>query len=234
MKKTGIFVLIVAAIACAAEVTAEPTAAPNIYQSIIAWYNEHLNYATVALLMALESSFIPFPSELVVPPAAFKAFQPNSDLNVALLLVAASVGALGGAFFNYYLAKFLGRPIIYKFVETKVGHMCLLDSEKVEKAEKFFRDHGAISTLVGRLIPVIRQLISIPAGLANMKLATFTLFTAIGAFFWNAVLLLLGYIAHGQQDLIEKYNSELSMGIVGLFLLFVLYIVAQAFRKKKK
>lgn len=237
MKKIAILTLIMTALVFAAnDITpaAEVAEKGNIYQSIIGWYNEHLNYATVALLMVLESSFIPFPSELVVPPAAYRAFQPDSGLNIVLILVAATVGALVGAFINYYLAKFLGRPIICKFADSKFGHMCLLDSQKVEKAETFFREHGAISTLVGRFIPVIRQLISIPAGIAGMKLIPFTIFTALGALVWNIILAVLGYVAHGQQDIIQKYNSELSMGVVGLVGLFVIYILAQAFRKKKK
>ena len=205
----------------------------SVYTSVISWYNEHLNYGTIALLMMIESSFIPFPSELVVPPAAYKAFQADSDMHIAFVLIAATIGALAGAFVNYFLAKYLGRPVIYSFADSKIGKMCLIDSKKVEKAESFFRKHGAISTLVGRLIPAIRQLISIPAGLSSMKLSTFTIFTTIGATFWNIVLILLGYFAHGNQDLIEKYNSELSLGLCVLGVLFVLYILLQAFRKKK-
>lgn len=205
-----------------------------IYDLIIDWYNAHLNYGTVALLMTVESSFIPFPSELVVPPAAYKALQPDSGLNIALLVVAATVGALLGAFINYYLAKFLGRPIIYKFADSRVGHFFLLDGEKVAKAEQFFRDHGAISTLVGRFIPVIRQLISIPAGIAGMKLLPFTVFTAIGAIVWNIILAVLGYVAHGQRDIIQTYSHELSLGLVVLGVLFVGYMVWSAIKTKKK
>lgn len=211
----------------------EQTPAPSIYEGIIDWYNNHLNYGTIALLMAIESSFIPFPSELIVPPAAYKTLQPGSGLNIVLIFVTATIGALIGAYINYFLAKTLGRPIIYKFADSRIGHMCLLDSEKVKKAENFFIEHGVISTLVGRLIPGIRQLISIPAGLAKMKLLPFTLFTAIGAGIWNIVLIVLGYLAHGQKDLIEKYNHEISLGLAALGLLFILYLVSQAFRKKK-
>lgn len=133
-----------------------------IYNLIIDWYNAHLNYGTITLLMAVESSFIPFPSELVVPPAAYKALQPDSGLNIVLIVLFASIGAMIGAFINYYLAKFLGRPIIYKFADSRLGHFLLLDVQKVQKAEDYFREHGVISTFVGRLITVIRQLISIP------------------------------------------------------------------------
>lgn len=206
----------------------------SIYAAIIEWYNTHLNYGTVALLMTIESSFIPFPSELVVPPAAYKALQPNSGLHIVLVVCFASLGALAGAFINYYLAKFLGRPLIYKFADSRFGHFLLLDSTKVQKAESFFLERGAISTLVGRLIPGIRQLISIPAGLAGMKVLPFALYTAIGATFWNILLAILGYFAHGQKDLVNKYSSEMSMILLGLGILFISYMFFSAFRKKKK
>lgn len=206
----------------------------GIYTQIIDWYNEHLSYGTITLLMAIESSFVPFPSELVVPPAAYKALQPGSDLNIVMIVLAATIGALIGAYINYYLAKFLGRPIIYKFADSRFGHFLLLDTSKVEKAEKYFRDHGVISTFVGRLITVIRQLISIPAGLAGMKLLPFTLFTFLGAAIWNTVLAVLGYMAHGQKDIIEKYNSELAMVLVGFGVLFIGFMVWQAIKPRKK
>ena len=206
----------------------------GIYNQIIDWYNAHLNYWSIALLMAIESSFIPFPSELVVPPAAYKAMQKDSDLSIVLLVLFATLGALAGAFLNYFLSKFLGRPIVYKFADSRLGHFLLLDAGKVEKAEVFFREHGAISTLVGRLIPAIRQLISIPAGLSNMKLLPFALFTAIGATFWNIILAVLGYVAHGQQDVIQQYSHELSIGLVILGIAFIGYMAWNAFRPKKK
>jgi len=205
-----------------------------IYDLIIEWYNAHLNYGTVGLLMTIESSFIPFPSELVVPPAAYKALQPDSGLSIVMIVVAATIGAMLGAFINYYLAKFLGRPLIVKFVDSRLGHFLLLDAQKVEKAEQFFRDHGAVSTLVGRFIPVIRQLISIPAGLAEMKLLPFAAFTAIGATIWNIILAVLGYVAHGQKDIIQAYSHELSLGLMVLGVLFIGYMVWQALKPKKK
>ncbi len=205
----------------------------SIYTKVTDWYSENLNYGSVTLLMAVESSFIPFPSEIVVPPAAYKALQPDSGLNIILLVVFATLGALIGAFVNYYLAKFLGRPIVYRFADSRVGQMCLLDSKKVEEAEEFFRKHGAVSTFVGRLIPAIRQLISIPAGLSGMKLFPFALFTTLGALLWNTVLAVLGVVAHGQSDIIQKYNSELSMILLGLAALFVGYILFKGLRKKK-
>ncbi|WP_295070523.1 DedA family protein [uncultured Fibrobacter sp.] len=219
------------AVASTAADTAKST---GIYNQIIDWYNDNLNYGTITLLMAIESSFIPFPSELVVPPAAYKALQPGSGLNIALIVFFATLGALIGAYINYYLAKILGRPIIYKFADSRLGHFLLLDVEKVEKAENYFREHGAISTFVGRLITVIRQLISIPAGLAKMKLAPFTLYTFLGAAIWNCVLALLGYFAHGQKDIIEKYNSELAIALLGFGVLFIGYMVWNAVKPKKK
>lgn len=205
----------------------------GIYDKVIDWYNDNLNYGTIALLMAVESSFIPFPSELVVPPAAYKAMQPDSGLNIVFIVIFATIGALVGAFINYFLAKLLGRPIVYKFADSRLGHFLLLDSDKVTKAERFFLEHGAVSTLVGRLIPAIRQLISIPAGLSKMKLWAFALFTAIGATFWNIILAVLGYIAHGQKDLIQTYSHELSIGLVALGVLFIAYMTWCALKPKK-
>lgn len=206
----------------------------GIYTQIIDWYNENLNYGTITLLMAIESSFIPFPSELVVPPAAYKALQPGSDINIVLIVLFATIGALIGAYINYFLAKIFGRPIIYKFADSRLGHFLLLDSSKVEKAENYFREHGTISTFVGRLITVIRQLISIPAGLAKMKLLPFTVFTFLGAFIWNWVLAFLGYLAHGQKDIIEKYNSELAIALLAFGALFIGYMVWNAIKPAKK
>ena len=217
-----------------ASTAADTAKSTGIYNQIIDWYNDNLNYGTITLLMAIESSFIPFPSELVVPPAAYKALQPGSGLNIALIVFFATVGALIGAYVNYFLAKILGRPIIYKFADSRLGHFLLLDVQKVEKAEDYFREHGAISTFVGRLITVIRQLISIPAGLAKMKLAPFTLYTFLGAAIWNCVLALLGYFAHGQKDIIEKYNSELAIALLGFGALFIGYMVWNAVKPKKK
>ena len=223
-------VLILAGVAFAGE----PEGKVSVYTQIIDWYNANLNYWTIALLMAVESSFIPFPSELVIPPAAYQAMQPGSNLSIVLIVCAGSAGALVGAFINYYLARFLGRPIIYKFADSRLGHFLLLDVTKVQKAEDYFREHGAVSTFVGRLITVIRQLISIPAGLSKMKILPFTLYTFLGATIWNCVLALLGYLAHGQKDLIEKYNSELAIALLAAGALFIGYMVWNAVRPRKK
>ena len=178
----------------------------------------------VTLLMTIESSFIPFPSEVIIPPAVYVAEEPESDLNITdsyllnvlIIIIFGTIGALLGAIINYLLSMWLGRPIIYKFADSKLGHLLLLSSEKVQKAEDYFNEHGKISTFVGRLIPAIRQLISIPAGLARMPFGIFLGYTALGAFTWNCVLALLGYIAHGQKDLIEQYSHELSIIIIAI------------------
>lgn len=207
-------------------------------------YTQNLNYFTVTALMTVESScFIPFPSEVVVPPAAYQACNPeNSNLytteskwiNITLVVLFATLGAVLGAVINYYFALFLGRPFIYWFVETKVGRLCSLDTKKIQKAENYFVKNGTISTLIGRLIPVIRQVISVPAGLAKMNIKPFILYTTIGAGIWNVALAFVGYFAHGQQDIILKYSHEISYIILGIIVLFGIYLIYKAFGKKKQ
>ena len=206
------------------------------------WYADNMNYLSITLLMTLESSFIPFPSEVVIPPAAYVAGKEDSTLhvtdnyilNVLLIVLFGTIGALLGAIINYVLAMWLGRPIIYAFADSKLGHLCLLSSEKVKKAEDYFNDHGKVSTFVGRLIPGIRQLISIPAGLSKMHFGQFLLYTFLGAGIWNIVLALLGYIAHGQMDLIHAYSHELSIAIMALLGIVVVYFVVKAVIKRCK
>ena len=198
-----------------------------------------MNYATITALMAIESSFIPFPSEVVVPPAAYVAGIEGSSmhttnsypLNVLLVVLFGTLGAILGAIINYLLAMWLGRPIIYAFADSKLGHLCLLSAEKVKKAEDYFNEHGKVSTFIGRLIPGIRQLISIPAGLCKMHFGWFLFYTFLGAGIWNAVLALLGYIAHGQMDLIHTYSHELSIAIMALLALIIVYLVVKAIIK---
>lgn len=165
---------------------------PSTMERLTAFCLENLNYGTVTLFMAIESSFIPFPSEAVVPPAAWKATV-TGNMNIFLVILFATIGAIIGALINYFLALWLGRPIIYKFANSRIGHMCLIDEEKVRYAEKYFDEHGAVSTIIGRLVPAVRQLISIPAGLARMGLGRFLLYTTLGAGVWNVILAILGY-----------------------------------------
>ena len=204
----------------------------ELIQTITDWYMTNLNYFTITLLMAVESSFIPFPSEVVIPPAAWKAA--GGELNVVLVVIFGTIGSLIGALVNYYLALWIGRPLVYKFAESKLGHMLLLDAHKVKKAEDYFIRKGNISTLVGRLIPGIRQLISIPAGLVKMNMKNFLLYTTIGAGIWNIVLAVVGYLAQGQADLINRYSSEISIVVIVLVVLFAGYIIYRTFFKKRK
>lgn len=204
----------------------------SIIQKVEKWYDANMNYASITALMVVESSFIPFPSEVVIPPAAYIASKPNSHLNIFLVILFGTLGALIGAYVNYFLALWLGRPIIYKLADSKMGHAFLLSSEKIQKAEKYFNDHGKVSTFVGRLIPGIRQLISIPAGLAKMNFLSFTFYTFLGALIWNCILALLGYIAHGQADLINEYSHELSLAILIIIGLLVVFYLAKYILKK--
>lgn len=206
----------------------------SLLQKIEAWYDQNMNYATITVLMTVESSFIPFPSEIVVPPAAYIASQPGSHLNIFLVVLFATIGAMLGALINYFLAIYLGRPLVYKFADSRVGHFLLLSKEKIMEAEVYFNKRGKTSTFVGRLVPGIRQLISIPAGLARMNIPNFLLYTFIGAGIWNAILAFLGYILHGQQDLINKYSHELSYVFLALVVLFVVYVVVKQTMKKNK
>lgn len=205
----------------------------TLIDSVTAWYTAHISHASIVALMAVESSFIPFPSEVVIPPAAYVAGNPDSVLcvtgnylmDVFLIVLSGTIGAMLGAIINYLLSLWLGRLVIYKFADSKLGHLCLLNSDKVRKAEDYFNEHGKISTFVGRLIPAIRQLISIPAGLAKMPFGQFLLYTFLGAFLWNTVLAVLGYVAHGQADLINEYSHELSIVLIALFGIGIAYVI---------
>lgn len=205
------------------------------------WILDNLSYWVVALFMAIESSFIPFPSEVVVPPAAWKAMDPNSGMSFLLVIVFATVGADLGALINYCLAKWVGRPIIYRFADSRLGHMCLIDRKKVELAEEYFRKHGAASTIFGRLVPAVRQLISIPAGLAGMHVGKFLLYTTIGAGVWNTVLATIGWGIYKYtdykttQDVYQqalKYSHELGYIILGLAVIVVAFLVYKGMKKK--
>jgi len=202
----------------------------------IAWCLEHLNYWVITLLMAIESSFIPFPSEVVVPPAAYLAASGN-DLNVFLVVICATVGAIVGALVNYFLALHLGRPIVYKFANSRWGHLCLIDEQKVQIAEQYFDRHGALGTFVGRLVPAVRQLISIPAGLARMNLGRFVLYTSLGAGLWNSILAAIGYylasvVPYDQLDsTVSEYAVYLKIAMLALGLAVVVYLIYKGMKK---
>lgn len=219
------------------------TANTSLVGRVTTWYTNNMNYYSITALMALESSFIPFPSEVVIPPAVYVAEEETSSLNttdsyllnVLLIVLFGTIGAILGAIVNYMLSIWLGRPIIYKIADSKAGKVLLLSSEKIRKAEEYFNQHGKVSTFIGRLIPGIRQLISIPAGLARMAFLPFLLYTFLGAFIWNCVLALIGYIAHGQQDLISQYSHELSIIILGLAgLIIVVWGTKKIIERRRK
>lgn len=206
-------------------------------QFLINFVLSNLNYWWVFVFMAVESSFIPFPSEVVVPPAAFLAMTPDGTLNILLVVLVATAGADLGALINYWLARWLGRPLVYRFADSRFGHICLIDRAKVEHAEAYFRDHGAASTFFGRLIPAVRQLISIPAGLSGMPMGKFLLYTTLGAGIWNSVLALLGWIifktcpvssTREVADLAAKYSHEIGYVILGLAVFVVAFLIYKA------
>lgn len=188
--------------------------------------------------MFIEGSVIPAPSELIVPPAAYRAAA--GELNIFLVVLVATLGALAGSTANYFAAYYLGRPMIYRFANSRLGHLCLLNQQKIEQAEKYFYDHGVVATLTGRLLPGIRQIISIPAGLSKMKFWKFALYTSIGAGIWNCVLATLGWYLHSFVPLdqlnskIEEYNSHIQIIVVAALVLIALIAGLMWYFKRKK
>lgn len=204
--------------------------------AFIQWCIAHLNYWTITLLMAVESSFIPLPSEIVVPPAGYMAAS-TGDMNIFLVILFSTLGCVIGALVNYGLAYWLGRPIIYKFANSRLGHLCMLNEQKVYKSESFFQHHGSISTFIGRLMPAVRHLISIPAGLSKMKLSNFILFTALGSLIWNSILAIAGYyfasvIPIDQLDThIKTYSTRIGYGFLVIGVLLIVYWIYKGTRK---
>lgn len=192
----------------------------EFFQMLFDWYMANMNYFTIALLMAIESTFIPLPSEVVIPFAAYKAAQ--GALSFWGVILSGTVGALSGSLFNYFLARYLGRPLVYKFADTRFAHLLLVTKDKVEHAENYFIRNGKSSTFIGRLVPGIRHLISIPAGLAKMKLRDFVLYTSLGAGIWNIILAIVGYYAYSVKDQILQY---LGYSLLALGVGFIIYLV---------
>ena len=198
----------------------------------------NLNYGTILFLMLLESTVVPVPSEFVVTPAAYHAAGGNLD--VFLVVLFATIGADLGASINYVVAYYVGRPVIYRFANSKWGKMCLRNQEKVEMSEKYFDDHGIVATLTGRLIPGIRHLISIPAGLAKMNYWKFLLYTTIGAGVWHAILASLGWYLHAivpedqLDDKITEYAEYIKLFIIAAVLIGLAYFAIKAYLKKKE
>lgn len=198
----------------------------------------NLNYYTIFILMLLESTVIPVPSELVVAPAAYHAAAGN--LHVVLVILAATLGADIGASINYLAGYYLGRPIIYRFANSRIGHLCLLSQKKVEKSETYFNNHGMVATITGRLIPGIRHLISIPAGLSKMTFWKFLLYTTLGAGCWNCILAALGWYLHTMvpeemlNDKIMEYGEYIKVGICSIVAVALLYFLAKSLIKRRK
>jgi len=182
-------------------------------------------YIGIFLLMSLESSFIPFPSEIVLIPAGY--LVTSGDMNFTLIMGSALSGSMVGAFTNYYLAFFLGRKFLKRY-----GKYFFISEKSLDKMDNYFEKHGAISTFIGRLIPGIRQLISIPAGLAKMKLIKFSIYTALGASIWALILVLLGYFIGENQELIDIYLKQITM--VVMVILFLLALCYAYYNKKVK
>lgn len=206
--------------------------------SIITSLLSHLNYVTIFFLMLLESTVVPVPSELVVSPAAYHAA--GGALNVWIVILVATLGADCGATINYVAGYYLGRPIIYKFANSKWGKMCLLNQEKVEKSEKYFDKHGMVATISGRLIPGIRHLISIPAGLAKMSFWRFLLYTTIGAGIWNMILAALGWWMYSfvpEEQLtmkLEEYGEYIKYAILALLAIVIVFAIVKYVGKRRR
>lgn len=200
----------------------------EIFSEITSWYFNNINYFTITLLMVIESSFIPFPSEVIVPPAAYKAA--SGELNIILVVFFSTLGALIGALFNYYFALWIGRSAVYALSETRVARLFMIQPASIKKAEDYFIRHGNSSTFIGRLIPAIRQLISIPAGLARMPLKNFIIYTTAGALLWNIILATIGY--YFPKELIDKYYHEINIVMIITGILFFIYLLYKGFFSK--
>ena len=243
MKKNNIWILIMVivatAIVVASAIVAVTHGAQNatpstgeLSRDLYFWLKDHMSYPALILLMAMESSIIPLPSEVVVPPAAYFALQHNSSLNIVMVIIMATVGAYLGSIINYGVSVLLGRPIIYAFADSRVGHLLRLNREKLEHAEAFFQRKGSASIFVARLLPVVRHLISIPAGLARMNFATFSLYTILGAGLWNIVLAAMGYMLYLAVpddamffDQLEHYSHYMKIAGFALLALVIGYII---------
>jgi membrane protein DedA with SNARE-associated domain len=188
-----------------------------------------IGYWGIVLLMTLESSFIPFPSELVIPPAAYLAAQ--GQLNICLIILAGVAGSILGAVFNYFLAYYLGRPLIYRLAKKPWARFLLISDKQIAKAEYFFNRYDRASTFFGRLVPVVRQLISLPAGFVRMSLSRFIVYTFLGSLIWSAVLAALGYFFGANEELWHSYYQEISWIIIIFAMLLAFYLI---YRRREK
>ena len=189
-----------------------------------------LGYFGVLAFMTIESSFIPFPSEIVIPPAAYLAQQ--GQMNIFLVVLAGIVGSLLGAIINYVLALTLGRKIIYSLAKHRFAKVLLINEEKLVKAEKYFLQYGDISTFICRFVPGARQLVSIPAGFSKMNFKSFVFYTSLGSGIWVLILAALGWFFGSNQELLARYYSEISIFFVFIFFAFILFIIIRKNNKK--
>ncbi len=189
-----------------------------------------MGYFGIGILMAIESSFIPMPSEIIVPPAAYLASQ--GSLNIWLIILAGVVGSVVGAIFNYYFAYFLGRPLIYKLSRHRFAKFLLINPESLERAEKYFLENSVSATFIGRLIPVIRQLVSLPAGFSKMPFWPFVFYTTLGSLLWVSVLAALGYFIGSNKELLSQYYNEISWGLLIFGGLWIIWKVFKIINKK--
>lgn len=190
--------------------------------SFITSFISKAGYVGIVTLMTIESSFVPFPSEVIIPPAAYLAQQ--GRFNIFLVIIAGIFGSLLGALINYYLAYSLGRKIIYAFAGRKFFKFLLINRKKIKKTEKYFLKYGKLSTFIGRLVPAVRQLISLPAGFSRMKLRSFVFYTVLGSGIWVTILAILGYAFGSNQELFNKHYQEISWFFIGL-VIFVLSVI---------
>ncbi len=197
--------------------------------SLVASIISKIGYYGIVVLMAIESSFIPFPSEIVIPPAAYLAYQ--GRFNIYLVVLFGIIGSLLGALINYYLAYTLGRKIVYSLANKNFFKFLLINPEKLDKAEKYFLKYGNASTFIGRLIIGVRQLISIPAGFSKMNLKSFIFYTSLGSSIWVVILAFLGYTIGYNQELFDSYYKEISWFFI---LLAILFIIGVIIKKKIK
>ena len=193
--------------------------------SLVEWYTNGLSYWVLTLLMILENSVVPLPAELIVAPAAYNAA--TGRLNFFIIILCTTLGSLVGSLINYYLSRFLGREIIYRFVDSRWGKLLLLNRNKLQQAENYFLQRGKTATFIGRLLPVGRQLVSIPAGLARMPIFPFIIYTTLGSAIWNTLLAGIGYSLaqiippHLLGPTIQNYSLQISIGFVLCVVFFV-------------
>ncbi len=191
-----------------------------------------MGYPGLVLLMAIESSFFPLPSEIVIPPAAYLASE--GSINILMVILCGTIGSVLGAIFNYILGLTLGRKAVYYLANTKIAKMLFINEKKVKDTEDYFLKYGNLSTFLGRLIPGVRHLISIPAGFSKMNFKNFLIYTFLGSLIWVTILSILGYMFGANQELLKSYYEEIKIGAMVLAFLVILFFTIKKIGTKKK